>query len=395
MLVTDEVPTQPAHLSPLAALYAANLLLAFHIFTAVYINSSFLASYVGEELVGLVYIAGSLVSMLSFILIPKMLRLLGNYRLVLLCTLAEMGIFGLLSLTGSALPAILLFIGYLTVFPLLLFSLDIFLEAYTKQESETGGTRGTFLTISNTALIIAPLVAGLLLGGGDYYKVFLLSFLFLIPFFFIILFRFRHFQDPTYKRIDILPTLACIRAEKNIAYIFAAHFLMRFFFSWMVIYMPIYLHQHVGFAWSEIGLMFTIMLLPFALVELPAGKIADGILGEKELLAGGFVIMALATLAIPFVTTAHFLLFAGLLFLTRVGASLVEIMTESYFFKQVNGDDANTISCFRMIRPLAYIVGPLVASMALLFIDLRFLFLLLGLIILSGLWVSFSLKDTK
>ena len=37
-------------------------------------------------------------------------------------------------------------------------------------------------------------------------------------------------------------------------------------------------------------------------------------------------------------------------------------MTESYFFKHVDGNDADTISLFRMIRPLGYVIGPILAT---------------------------------
>ena len=174
-----------------------------------------------------------------------------------------------------------------------------------------------------------------------------------------------------------------------------AQFILRFFFAWMVIYMPIYLHVHIGFSWSEIGIMFAIMLLPFALLELPAGKIADRWLGEKEILSAGFLIAALFTILVSFITSNNFFIWTATLFMMRVGASLIEIMTESYFFKHVQGDDNNIISFFRITRPAAYIIGPIVASIALIFLDLRFIFIILGLILFSGLYYSFRIEDTK
>jgi MFS family permease len=136
------------------------------------------------------------------------------------------------------------------------------------------------------------------------------------------------------------------------------------------------------------------MLLPFILIEIPAGKIADRWIGEKELLLAGFIIMALSTMVIPFIGTASFILWTTILFVTRIGASLVEIMTESYFFKHVKGDDANIISFFRMTRPLAYIAGPIAAIIALQFFPFQYIFLVLGIIMFLGLKYSLALKDT-
>lgn len=205
----------------------------------------------------------------------------------------------------------------------------------------------------------------------------------------------RKFKDPKYETPNIIKTLEKLRAQKNIQRIFAAHFFMRFFFTWMVIYMPIYLHEHIGFSWSELGIMFTIMLLPFVLLEYPLGRIADTYLGEKEILATGFIIMALSTALVPFITSANIILWTLLLVSMRIGAASAEIMTESYFFKHVDGDDAHIISFFRALRPISYICGPIVATVALTFISIQNIFLLLGIILFLSLPFSLELDDTK
>jgi MFS family permease len=137
------------------------------------------------------------------------------------------------------------------------------------------------------------------------------------------------------------------------------------------------------------------MLLPFVLLEVPAGRIADKMWGEKELLSAGFIITALFTIIIPFLSAASFVLWTIILFATRTGASLIEITTESYFFKHVQGDDADVISFFRMTRPLAYIAGPISAMIALQFLQFQYIFLVLGIIMLFGLKYSLALKDTR
>ena len=174
-----------------------------------------------------------------------------------------------------------------------------------------------------------------------------------------------------------------------------AQFVMRIFFSWMVIYMPIYLISRIGFSWAEFGIMTFIVLIPFALFELPAGKIADRYLGEQELLSLGFFIAALFTVFLSFIETNNFVFWAAVLFTIRIGVSLVEIMTESYFFKHVSSNDNNTISFFRMMRPAAYIAGPIIATIALTFLDFKFIWIILGFILLYGLRFSFAIQDTR
>lgn len=141
--------------------------------------------------------------------------------------------------------------------------------------------------------------------------------------------------------------------------------------------------------------MFAVMLLPFALLELPAGKIADRLLGEKELLAAGFIITAFFTALMSLTVAADIVFWTFILFMTRVGASLIEIMTESYFFKHVGGGDNTLIGFFRIMRPAAYIAGPLVGTIALVFVDFRFIFLILSAIVLLGLYYTSMIRDTR
>ena len=108
--------------------------------------------------------------------------------------------------------------------------------------------------------------------------------------------------------------------------------------------MPIYLNQYVGFTWDKIGIIFTIVLLPYMLFEFPLGKLADRWLGEKEFLIIGFVIMAGATGALTFITSTSIVVWTIALFMTRVGGSFTEIMSETYFFKQIDDGDVNIIS---------------------------------------------------
>ncbi|MEK9201838.1 MAG: MFS transporter, partial [Patescibacteria group bacterium] len=164
---------------------------------------------------------------------------------------------------------------------------------------------------------------------------------------------------------------------------------------WMVIYTPIYLSLYIGFTWDKLGLLFTFMLLPFLLFELPLGKIADKFIGEKEILVAGLVVTALATSLISYLTTPSFILWAIILFLTRIGASAVEIMTEMYFFKHVNAVNFDTISIFRMARPISFIITPLITGIALGIVPYRFSFLILSGILLLAIRPTLEIKDTR
>lgn len=385
-----QLPKGPA----LGLLYVTTFILCFHLFFVVYMNSSFLSTLISEEQVGLVYMTSAFFSILVFFLISRVLRKLGNYRTLFLFTALEFFLFLGLAFLKNVDVLVPVFIGYSMVYPILLFNFDVFLESFTKRESVTGAVRGIYQTVMNTALILAPLVAGIILIDENYQKIYLVSALFLVPFI-ILITRFRNFNDPEYHDIQIWKTFTCIRENKNLYHIFMSQFLMRFFFVWMIIYMPIYLHAYIGFSWSEIGLMTAIILLPYALIEYPAGKLADNKLGEKELLVLGFIITAVFTGMLSFITIKHFVIWTLILFITRIGGSLIDIMTETYFFKHIDGSDNNTISFFRVTAPAAFIIGPLVGTIALSFLAFQYIWIVLGMILLIGILYSLRIQDTR
>jgi len=377
---------------PLKSLFAATFFFALHAYFVIFINSSFLNLYISEQMIGVVYGIGAFLALFAFAIIPKILRAVGNYTLIVMITLFEGIVLIGLAFATNVSVIIALFLGHAVFHTILIFNLDIFLEKYTPEE-DTGEVRGVFLTTINVALLISPLIVGLILINSDYWKIYLLASLTLLPALFIIIYKFRTFKDFHYDNFKFINTVKCVLINRGLISIFAASFLLRVFFAWMVIYTPLYLHNYVGLTWLEIGIVFTIMLIPYVVLELPLGKMADDVLGEKEILVAGFIILAFFTALIPLIGTGSVIIWAALLFATRIGASFIEIMTETNFFRQVNGADMNTISLFRMLRPASHITAPLIATLALFFIPLQYSFFVLALIVLIGVPISLKIHD--
>ncbi len=375
------------------ALYILGFLFSVHVALPAYINSTFLSNFAPERFVGILYTIGSLLTILAFAFMPYALKKFGNFRIMF--TLAILDILFLLGMATfkTALLLAPIFVIKLIFINLLYFNFDVFLESDSKDEN-TGGIRGIFLTTMNIAWVASPMIAGYILTNGDYWKIYITAASFMTVSTLILLYNFRNFKDPVYERIPFWKTFLQVWNNINIYKIFISSLILRFFYSWMIIYTPVYLHDKIGFEWSTIGTIFTIMLLPFILFEIPAGKLADSKWGEKEFLSIGFIIMALATMTLAFITSTNWMIWALVLFLTRAGASLVEIMTETYFFKQIDGGDANIIGFFRDTRPMAYVIAPVFAFIFLTFFEQKYLFLILGVIILIGLKYSLTLKDT-
>jgi hypothetical protein len=74
---------------------------------------------------------------------------------------------------------------------------------------------------------------------------------------------------------------------------------------------------------------------------------------------------------------------------------MVEIMTETYFFKKIDGASVNMMSMFRTMRPWASTIGPILAMVCLTFMDIKYIFIVLGLAMFYGLRFSLTLEDTK
>ena len=182
---------------------------------------------------------------------------------------------------------------------------------------------------------------------------------------------------------------------RNVRNILMTDFLLNFFYAVMVIYMALYLTQNLGMGKVAIGTIFTVMLIPFVVFELPLGKIADKWLGEKEILTAGFILMAGSTAIIPFIHSKAIWLWALVLFLTRTGAAAVEIMKETYLFKKITDKDTDIMSISRNMQPVTYIIGPLLVSIFLSFFAFQYIWLALAVIMLGGIKFSLAIKDTK
>lgn len=374
--------------------YVALIFLAFHYFFIVYINSNFLSTFLSESYIGYLYILGSLANIAVLIKAPAFLRKLGNFRVAIIMTVLEMFALFLLGYSHSVGIIAFAFILQHAVNPVILYCLDILLEKYSKV-SDTGRTRGIFLTILNTPPIIATIVTGFLLENHSFSIIYYISASLLIPLLIIFFLKFRNFRDPVYKKVAIREALS--RFSHNIAVrdIFIDNVLLQVFYAVMTIYLPIYMNQVIGFSLGEISFIFAFMLLPFIILEIPIGRITDTKYGSKEFLILGFVIMSASMAIIPFIHSASILTWITVLVCTRIGAAIVEITTESYFFKHVQSTDADMIGVFRMSHSIAFVIMPVIGILLLKNISMQSMIMVFALLIGSvGLRYAWKITDT-
>ena len=378
----------------LNTLFLSNIFVSFHYALIIYINSTYLSNFFSETQVSALYIIGAIINTFLLLNASKILEKIGNYRFVVYVIIIEF--FSTIGMVASATPFLigLYFLTHTIAISLIYFNMDIFVESLCKSEGQTGSIRATYLTMANLTIVFAPIVVAFLLTSNIYAYVYLASATSLLPLYHLIK-KFKKLELKVIRHIRIKETLTEYIKNKDLYNIFISNFLLQLFYAFMVVYVPLYLERYIGFSWTEIGIMFTIMLLPFVLFEVPVGDLADEKYGEKEFLTIGFVVMGLATLFISFVTVQSFWIWTTILFITRIGASFVEVTSESYFFRHVDQNKTDVISFFRITRPLSFLAGPIIATITLQFVPFQYIFIVIGAFMILGTHYSLAIRDTK
>lgn len=378
-------------------IFPLSLLFVFHGLMVAYINSTYMEQYLSPEGVGALYTIGSALAVLAFLFFSHALRAVGNVKLTLLLAIIDIASLVAMGAADSGATAIVAFVVFLTINPILYLNIDIFSESIIgSDESGTGSKRGLTLGLMSISAALAPLAMGLIINSTDNLSLVYFSAAGVFVFFiFFLLWRFKEFTDPDYNHFHLRNTIRCMWLYLDIRNVMFAHLLLQMFFAWAVIYIPLYMATEVGFGWDKIGYITALGLFAYVIFEWPIGLMADKWTGEKEIMAVGFLVLAISSSWLAFMNEPKLLPWLILIFITRVGASMVEATTESYFFKHTTGSDANTIGFFRLLRPLANVFGALLGSAALLYLPFNLTFIVLGFMMLPGLYFSASLNDTK
>ncbi|KKP96858.1 MAG: hypothetical protein US04_C0001G0361 [Candidatus Nomurabacteria bacterium GW2011_GWD2_36_14] len=374
-------------------MYALSFIFTLHISISAYISSIFLTGIMKESFIGILYTIASLITLILLTKSSSILKNLGNKKLTLIFLLVN--ILSLAGLITSSNPYIIgsSFILFTITNTLVFFCIDIFIEHFGDPLT-IGKTRGLYLTVINIAWMLSPLIAvTLITKEGGYKAIFTLAFFMAVAMTIGLLFSIKTFKDKVYKKTPFLETYKYLKTNHHMLAITIINFILQFFFAWMVVYTPIYLYNHMHFNWTQIGVMFTIMLAPFIILGLPVGTLIDKYhVRKRTLLYIGFVIIITSTFLIAFITTRSVAIWALVLFITRVGASIIETTSETYFFTHIREEDAYLLGVFRDMNPVAYIIAPMIATLVFLVLPFKFLFVILSIILLAGLYYIPKLK---
>lgn len=372
----------------------ASLVFSIQNAATLFVNSSYASTFIEPTLVGLLYTVAACLALIGAHILPLVVspQKAPRVLITLISSLFVVLLF-MSSVTSVTLFAIL-FVWYFATTIFIYYCFDMIIES-ASPDATTGRIRGVYLTGLSMGYLIGPFLSGLVIEHYGYTGLYVSAASVLL--FVISLIAFVPKNPATAAISQKREPVAAYRLffkNKNLRGVFIINFLLQFFYAWMVIYTPIYLHETLGIAWQTIGLMFTGMLSAFVLFQYFFGKLADKI-GEQEIMTFGLLVVGIATPLIIISNSAVPLLLAVILFITRIGASALEVSSESFFFKHINAGQNRSLSIFRSTFPLAYIIAPALASLVLDTQPIETLFFILGGILVIGALMPITIQDTK
>lgn len=380
-----------------ALLFGLGATLALVEALASYAQSSYLSQFFSLSQIGFIAAASCIITLIWSSFHPGLIAKHGNYHSALIT--ASLVLLSHIALAYSHTPWLIVIAVVLryACLALLYVNLDLALEAISTA-TKIGSIRTKYLSIMNLAWLASPLLMTSIIGDNNYQGIYAVS-IFIIILFLIILLCHRRYLQQAFRfqgqENNWLNSLSLMFKDSNLRPVFLSALTLQMFYSFAVLYIPIYLHQTMHIAWSDLGWIFTFMLIAFVVIQLPAGLMADRYWGEKELLISGSLIIAAACICIYLATSASPWFWAWLLLFSRVGAALCEAMQEVYFFKQVTSSDLGLINLFRQSRSLGWLLGTTSAALLLLFTNIPNLFLIMsGIFIINTLWLR-KIVDTK
>ncbi len=393
--ITLKEKTKKQKKDGLKIIYLLGFLLAISTALPSYVESSYINQFVNIRWVSICFIIANFVTFFAIIFFPRLIKKFSNYKATLLILSLSFISLIFMAISTTAWQVFISFALLLINFCLIWINMDIFVEGFSANKS-IGQTRTIYFTFINLGWIFAPAISGYIIKNWGYRPIYLVAALLLIPFIFIFHHKSKNLEDTfNYQKPEIKKTFAKIWQDKNLRGIFFIAFFLQLFYATAVVYVPIHLTQGLGISWESLGIICSIMLIPFLIFEIPAGIIADKYIGEKEILTGGLTILIISLCLFFGVRSNNIVLWAGILFFSRVGASLVEAMRETYFFKIVTVKNVDLINFFRSTQPLAYIFGSLLSIILLKYLPLTYFFLIIAIIFLCGYYFIYIIKDTK
>ncbi len=375
-------------------IFAITLLVAvfsFCVMLIMFLSAYYFKQVLNSENISVFYVAVSVLIIPLLLNLHKFFFTFGRIKVFVFLSIFSIVLLSLLTFLKITFFSAFVLVLYIIVLNVLMVVWDAVLEEYS-QDKDTGRIRGLFLSFWNLGGMLGPLAGGVILSRYGYNFAFLVSiflyFLILICFLFV----FRDVKIKEKKVESITKVLRLMRRDRDIWNIYWISTILKIFYAVGTIFFSLYLVS-IGLSIAQVGFIFTVTFLPFVLLEYKIGVWADKKYGEKEMLIIGFAIMIIAMIFIFFTKSNSFYLWMFLLTLAFLGATFVEAMSDTYFYKKIDSSEIVISNFFRSSRPLSYLVGALIGGIIQVQFDFKGVFLATIISLLIGGYFAIILRD--
>lgn len=374
-------------------LSAVTFLLGFQLSLTAYILSSFIQELTGIENIGVFFLIAYGASFYILINLHHLIKKYGKSKIFLLFLVIKFLALLAIAIYAESMTAVVFAIWFLVSDAVSWVTLDIMIESFS-QDKTTGVVRGLHITLMNVGFLFGPFLATWTVHHLGFGFVFLATALVNLAAMIILFLKYRNVNHEVKRDVSALAVLSKMMKRKDLMRIYYASFMLGLFYAVMAVYTPLYLLS-IGFSWLDIGKIITVMIIPFVILEIPLGIIADEKTGEKEWLIIGVLFLSIATGAMSFYSEPNILIWMGILFATRIGASIMEVMRDTYFYKKIGPEDVDFIDFFRTTKSTSYIFGMTLFSLFLIFFPLKMVFIMLAILVFTALAPIIRLHDTR
>ena len=366
---------------------------SFSVMLIMFSSSFYFKEIIGSDNISVFYVIISIFAFFSLLNLHIFFHKLGKSKTLFILLFIQIILLAILTYFSISIIASLILMLYIGIYNILMVVWDAILEEYSENE-DTGRVRGLFLSFWNFGGMIAPAFGAILMERYGFFSIFLISLVIYIIMFIVSFLSLNNIKIRKKTNESILELFKRMKSNKDIWNIFCISLILRFFYAIGTIFFPLYLVS-IGLSISQVGIIFTATFIPYVLFEYKLGILADKKYGEKEMLIAGFVIMIVFMIFIYFSKSNSFIYWLFLLFFSYVGATLVEVMSDTYFYKKIDSDDIVMSNFFRSSRPLAYLVGAVIGGIIQMCFGFKAVFLLTIITVVLGIYPAIILRDTN
>jgi MFS family permease len=380
----------------LLATYAMTFLYALHYAIPLYATSSYLHTFFNSSIVSAIYVIGSILALIASLSISKSIKQFHRYEFTFVIALAELFVVALFGHSENHYLLPIFFIIHFILQILLFISLNVFIESFSAH-AKIGSIRGLFLAILNLGIFVSPLIGGVILSVFSFSMLYTISALTLVPYLYFLHTYLHHIKEPAYHTVNVFKAATQAFKNKNIRAAIIAELVVQSFYAVMIIYSPLYLTALGIPLTTYLTIILPIALVPLVILPYELGMLADKKYGEKEMLIIGLLILTLTTFITVILTTKDIRVWTLLFVASRIGASFVETMAFSYYFKKVDIRDPSLTALFINMHGMGTLLVSLVGVIVAPFLGERpqLMFIILGCAILWSISYVLPMKNTK